>query len=60
MATDHSTPQQVMTTRSVAAYLHIHPETVRDLTRRGELKAHRIGRHYRYYMGDVDEWLVNQ
>jgi excisionase family DNA binding protein len=47
---------QVLTTAQVAELLQISPRTVQRAIRRGELKAHRVGRIYRVNDQDLREW----
>lgn len=45
---------QILTTREAAEYLKIHPETLRDYTRRGFIKASRFGNKLRFRTIDLD------
>jgi excisionase family DNA binding protein len=47
---------QVLTTAQVAELLQVNPRTVQRAIRRGELKAHRVGRVYRVVDQDLREW----
>ena len=38
----------------------LHPKTVQNLARRGELPAYRIGRYWRYRVSELDAWLRSQ
>jgi excisionase family DNA binding protein len=46
-----------MTLKEVAARLRVHPETVRRLVRKGDLRAGRIGNGYRVLERDLREYL---
>ena len=45
------------TTRELAELLHVHPETVRRLAARGDLRSIRIGQERRYAESAVRELL---
>ncbi len=49
--------EQLMDTEQVAAYLKVHVKTVTNMVDRGELKAYKVGRHWRYRKSDVDAYL---
>jgi excisionase family DNA binding protein len=44
-----------MTVGDVATLLQVHPETVRRLTRRRELRGHSVGGQWRYLRAEVEE-----
>jgi excisionase family DNA binding protein len=46
-----------LTVEEVAAELRVHPETVRTWIRTGELDALDIGREYRIYRADLDDFI---
>ena len=46
-----------LTVEEVAAELRVHPETVRNWIRTGELDALDIGREYRIYRADLDAFI---
>ncbi len=46
-----------MDTAEVARYLKMHAKTVVSMVERGELKAYKVGRHWRYRKSDIDEYL---
>jgi excisionase family DNA binding protein len=48
---------ETLTVEEVAAELRVHPDTVRTWIRSGELDAIDIGREYRIYRADLDEFL---
>lgn len=51
---------QILTTREAAEYLKIHPETLRDYTRRGLIKASRFGNKLRFRTIDLDSYFDQQ
>jgi len=51
---------KVLTVREVADILKLHPRTVTNLTRNGELPARRIGRIWRFDESVVLEWFNRQ
>ena len=48
-----------LTLDELADLLRVTPQTMSRLARRGDLpiKHYRIGRQWRFYKADVDEWL---
>lgn len=51
---------EILTTREAAEYLKIHPETLRDYTRRGFIKASRFGNKLRFRTIDLDLYFDRQ
>ena len=49
-----------MTINEVAAYLHLHPLTVRRLAREGVLPAYKVGRRWQIGRVDLERWIVEQ
>lgn len=47
----------IMTVAETAAYLHLHPETLREKARRGEIPAAKIGRTWRFSKAQLLQWL---
>ncbi len=47
----------LMDTAEVARYLKMHPKTITNMAERGELKAYKVGRHWRYRKSDIDAFL---
>lgn len=45
-------------TAQTARYLGMHPETLREKTRRGEVPTLRVGGRWKYRQADLDEWLA--
>lgn len=50
----------VMTLHQTAAYLHLHPVTLRNKARRGEIPAVKLGRQWRFIREELDAWLAEQ
>ena len=48
-----------LTLREAAEVLRLHPRTVREYVRRGELKGRIIGGRYRFRRGDLDAFFEN-
>jgi excisionase family DNA binding protein len=44
-------------TTQVAHYLKMHPKTIVHMVERGELKAYKVGRYWRYRRQDIDAFL---
>lgn len=49
--------EALMDTAAVAKYLKMHAKTIVSMVERGELKAYKVGRHWRYRKSDVDAFL---
>ena len=47
----------LMDTAEVARYLKMHVKTIVNMVERGELKAYKVGRHWRYRKSDIDTYL---
>ena len=56
--TAEATP--IMTIDEVAAYLSLHPLTVRRLAREGEIPAFKVGRQWRVKRKLFDRWMEEQ
>lgn len=54
------TSQRLMTAEEVSTLLHIPKSTLYKLCHEGEIPAARIGKHWRFDRGRVDQWLVEQ
>jgi excisionase family DNA binding protein len=48
---------QMMTIEEIAAYLQLHPLTVRHLAREGELPIFKVGRQWRAKRIILDNWM---
>ncbi len=53
MAKDH----EIMTSRDVAEYLHIHPLTVHKYAREGKIPAFKIGTDWRFHKKHIERWI---
>lgn len=52
---------QLATSKEVAEYLRVNPETLERLRANGEAPpAFRVGRQYRYRWSEVEVWLQSQ
>lgn len=47
---------ETFTSEDVAAYLKIHPYTVRRLCREKKIPAFRVGGQWRFRKDDIDRW----
>jgi excisionase family DNA binding protein len=52
--------EPLMDTEEVARYLKVHVKTVMNLVERGDLRASKIGRHWRFRKSDVDEYFESR
>ena len=48
---------ELLTTREIAQYLKLRPETVLRKVKEGEIPAIKIGGRFRFDKGQIDEWL---
>jgi excisionase family DNA binding protein len=48
---------ELLTTKEVAAYLKLRPETVLRGVKKGEIPAIKVGGHFRFDKRQIDEWL---
>ncbi|RKY31129.1 MAG: DNA-binding protein [Candidatus Omnitrophota bacterium] len=49
--------KEIMTTKEVAEYLHIHPLTVNRYAREGKIPAFRIGTDWRFHKKHIERWI---
>lgn len=52
--------ERLWTVEEAAAYLHVHPNTVRNRMDDSGLPYERVGRALRFRKADLDEWLSKQ
>ena len=57
MSNVQDTPGEMMDVEQVAAYLGLHPLTVRRLARDGEIPAFKVGRQWRVKRGLLGQWI---
>jgi excisionase family DNA binding protein len=50
---------ELLTTKEVASYLKLRPETVLRGVKKGEIPAIKVGGHFRFDRTQIDEWLRN-
>lgn len=50
-------PDDVLTIEELAAYLKIPKSTLYKLVREGKIPSQKIGRHWRFRKGAIDNWL---
>jgi len=50
-------PDPIMTVDQVAAYLKLHPLTIRRLAREGEIPAFKVGRQWRVKRELLELWM---
>ena len=48
---------KLMTVREVAAYLQVHPESVRRWCREGRIPFYRVFGSYRFRLSKIDRWV---
>ena len=51
---------ELLTTKEIANYLRLRPETVLRKVKTGEIPAMKIGGRFRFDKAQIDEWLRNQ
>jgi excisionase family DNA binding protein len=56
---DAPLPGGLLTLREAAAFLRVHPRTVRTYVRRGLLSGRLIGRQWRFRLKDLDTLFEN-
>ena len=49
--------ERFLDSRQAAALLQIHPKTLQRLARKGEIRAMRIGKLWRFRASDLDAWV---
>jgi excisionase family DNA binding protein len=52
-----SKDKEILTTKEVAEYLHIHPLTVHKYAREGKIPAFKIGTDWRFHKKYLDKWI---
>jgi excisionase family DNA binding protein len=48
---------EILTTKQVAEYLHIHPLTVHRYAREGRIPAFKIGTDWRFHKKYIEKWI---
>ncbi len=51
---------EILTVRTLSAYLHCHPATVYRLLKERRLPAFRIGGRWRFRRSEIDQWIARQ
>jgi excisionase family DNA binding protein len=49
--------KEILTTKDVAEYLHIHPLTVHKYAREGKIPAFKIGTDWRFHKKYIEKWI---
>lgn len=49
--------KEILTTKEVAEYLHIHPLTVHRFAREGKIPAFKIGTDWRFHKKYLEKWI---
>lgn len=49
--------KEIMTTKEVAEYLHLHPLTVHRYARQGKIPAFKIGSDWRFHKKYIERWI---
>jgi excisionase family DNA binding protein len=49
--------ERFLDSREAAALLQIHPKTLQRLARKGEIRAMRVGKLWRFRASDLDVWV---
>lgn len=52
-----SPPDAVLTITELSKYLKISRSTLYKLAQEGKLPAQKVGRHWRFHKGMIDQWL---
>lgn len=52
-----STERQSLTIHEAAAYLSVHPQTVRRLARKGKLPSFKVGQSWRFSKAALQQWV---
>jgi len=48
---------EILTTKEVADYLHLHPLTVHRYAREGKIPAFKIGTDWRFHKKYIERWI---
>jgi excisionase family DNA binding protein len=48
-----------LTKKQVAAWLQVHPSTIEDAVKRGDLRHRKLGYFVRFMPQDITDWLEN-
>ena len=51
-------PQDVMTIQEVSRYLRVPKSTLYKLAQERRLPCQKVGRHWRFHRGALDQWLA--
>lgn len=50
----------IMTIEEVSAYLRVPVSSLYKLAQQGKIPASKVGRHWRFRRGLIDQWMDNQ
>jgi excisionase family DNA binding protein len=53
---ERNEPETLLEVEEVAALLKVHPQTVYDMARSGELRGFKVGRWWRFLPSDLKAW----
>jgi excisionase family DNA binding protein len=54
------TPTDILTVQELHQYLKIPKPTLYALAQSGRIPAAKVGKHWRFRLADIDEWLKSQ
>ena len=57
MASVRKKDKEILTTKEVAEFFHIHPLTVHRYAREGKIPAFKIGSDWRFHKRQLDKWI---
>jgi excisionase family DNA binding protein len=59
-AQDVTMPSAILTIPEVCEYLHVSPATVYRMLRRKNIPAFRIGKSWRFNLGELELWIEHE
>jgi excisionase family DNA binding protein len=58
-AAESAAPPTLMTLQEVADHLRVTRSTIHRMLKRNQIPAFRIGRHWRFYLEEINNWCAS-
>jgi len=51
---------EILTTETLAKYLHMNPQVIAKMARQGRIPGYKLGKKWLFKRSIIDEWLENK